>query len=201
MKTVTQNARITKSPFEITNIAYGYLPFLGTRAVQFVNTVGLITLPIIFFLTYAIFSRLTAIASSSNRKSLRTLDVCKSFMPALIPIAIAYNIAHYVILIVISGQLFIPIISDPFGAGWNIFSTSSYEPKFDILNAKFIWFTSVGAIVAGHILALYLSHVIALKRFIQNASVLKSQSPMVILMIFYTISSLWILAQPIVETR
>jgi ferredoxin len=186
---------------EITNIIYGSLPFLGTRTVQFVNTVGLITLPIIFFLTYAIFSRLTAISSSSNKKSFETLDVCKSFIPALIPIAIAYNIAHYVILIVISGQLFIPIISDPFGLGWNIFSTSSYEPKFDILNAKFIWFTSVVAIVAGHILALYVSHTIALKRFGQNASTLRSQSPMVVLMIFYTISSLWILAQPIVETR
>jgi hypothetical protein len=50
------------------------------------------------------------------------------------------------------------------------------------------------------IIAVWLAHVMALRTFKDNRAVLFSQIPMLALMVAYTMLSLWILAQPVVET-
>ena len=44
-----------------------------------------------------------------------------------------------------------------------------------------------------------LAHIIALRRFPDQALAARSQLPMLALMVAYTMMSLWIVAQPIVE--
>ena len=51
----------------------------------------------------------------------------------------------------------------------------------------------------GHVIAVYLAHLRAGQRFKNAAHVLLSQDPMLLLMVVYTMTSLWILAQPITE--
>ena len=68
-----------------------------------------------------------------------------------------------------------------------------------VVDARAVWYASVGAIVAGHILALYVAHVQALRAFPDPQSALRSQWPMLVLMVSYTMLSLWIIAQPIVS--
>ena len=51
----------------------------------------------------------------------------------------------------------------------------------------------------GHIIAVYLAHLVAVRTLRQRAIALRSQYPMLVLMVGYTMLSLWILAQPIVE--
>ena len=51
--------------------------------------------------------------------------------------------------------------------------------------------------VLGHVVAVYLSHLRAGERFKSASRVLLSQYPMLALMVLYTMTSLWILAQPI----
>ncbi len=63
-----------------------------------------------------------------------------------------------------------------------------------------MWITSVIAVVTGHIIAVWLAHVVALRRFGESGAALRSQIPMLFLMVGYTMLSLWILAQPVVET-
>ena len=58
---------------------------------------------------------------------------------------------------------------------------------------------SVAAIVIGHVSAVYLAHVTALREIPERRFALRSQYPMLVLMVAYTMVSLWILAQPIVE--
>jgi hypothetical protein len=41
--------------------------------------------------------------------------------------------------------------------------------------------------------------VIVLRYSVSHARAIKSQIPMLILMVFYTVASLWIIAQPIIE--
>ena len=60
-----------------------------------------------------------------------------------------------------------------------------------MINARFAWITSVMSIVSGHI--------ISLRRTTSNKVAVRSQYPMLALMVFYTVISLWIVAQPIVE--
>ena len=88
-------------------------------------------------------------------------------------------------------------LSDPFSAGWNLFGTRLYMVDISVINARTVWYTSVVAIVVGHIIAVWLAHVMALRTFGDNRAALRSQIPMLLLMVAYTMLSLWILAQPI----
>jgi hypothetical protein len=60
------------------------------------------------------------------------------------------------------------------------------------------WYGAVAIIVLGHVIAVYLAHMAALRLFGSHRGALVSQIPMLLLMVAYTSLSLWILAQPIV---
>lgn len=94
----------------------------------------------------------------------------------------------------------IRLASDPFGVGWNLFGTARYRPDIGLVGARFAWYTAVTAIVLKHILAVYVAHVVALREYATRRAALRSQIPMLVLMVGYTMVSLWIIAQPIVET-
>lgn len=160
------------------------------------DTMGVVLFPLGFFLVYMFFSKLMAISVEGE---VSTLEMARIFGYSLIPIALAYNIAHFITLLLIQGQLIVPLASDPFGSGWNIFGTVDYSINIAIINARILWFLSVGLIVLGHMLAVYLAHLVAIRTFSDRAMILKSQYPMLTLMVVYTLISLWILAQPIVQ--
>ena len=90
--------------------------------------------------------------------------VARLFVLSLVPIAIAYHLAHYLTYLLIQGQLVIRLASDPFGFGWNLLGTARYRPDIGIVGARFAWYTAVVAIVLGHIIAVYVAHAIALGR-------------------------------------
>ena len=160
------------------------------------DTVGLLLFPVAFLLVYLGFSYLM---SRSVGSSVEVGDVARAFIFSLIPIALAYNIAHFLTLLIIQGQLIIPLVSDPFGFEWDLFGTVGYKIDIGVINAKVLWFLSVGVIVLGHIMTVYLGHYISMRLFRNRMMALKSQYPMLILMIIYTVVSLWIIAQPIVN--
>ena len=127
-----------------------------------------------------------------------TLEVASIFVLTLVPIAIAYHLAHYLSYLVITGQYFIARISDPFGYGWNLFGTADYKVEIGLLSAGIAWYLAVTFVVVGHVFAVYLAHVVAHREFGGGRLALTSQIPMVVLMVIYTMVSLWILAQPMV---
>jgi hypothetical protein len=92
------------------------------------------------------------------------------------------------------------LLSDPFGFGWDLFGTARYRINIAVVGARFAWFMAVGSIVLGHIIAVYLAHVIAIRNLKEPKAALRSQYPMLGLMVGYTVVSLWIIAQPIVES-
>ena len=92
----------------------------------------------------------------------------------------------------------IPRLSDPFGYGWNLFGTADYKVEIGLLSARIAWYLAVTFVVLGHVFAVYLAHVVAQRTFGSGRSTLISQIPMVVLMVLYTMVSLWILAQPMV---
>ena len=69
----------------------------------------------------------------------------------------------------------------------------------DVIAPKTLWWSSVIAIIVGHVAAVWIAHVQALRRFGTLRAATLSQAPMILLMIGYTVASLWILAQPITE--
>ncbi|MFQ5914879.1 MAG: hypothetical protein ACE5JS_17060 [Nitrospinota bacterium] len=181
----------------------------GLDLLATIETAALVVFPILFLLVYLIFSRLIAVAAGSKGRlqadAVKTEgpsvgEIARFFVFSLIPIAIAYHLAHYLSFLLIAGQLAIPLASDPFGFGWDLFGTVNYRFRLDIVDARFVWITAVSAIVAGHIVAVIMAHVMALRVFNNNRTALRSQYPMLLLMIAYTVLSLWILAQPVVKS-
>ncbi len=169
---------------------------LGSAGVDIANTLGLIMIPTLFLLVYLGFS--WGIRQMSGVRH-TVPDTARAFVFSLVPIALAYNLAHFISLLAIQGQLIIPLASDPFGFDWDIFGSADYQVNLNAINAKFVWFVSVIAIVLGHIISVYIAHLVSLGRMPDTSSALRSQYPMLVLMVLYTATSLWIIAQPIVQ--
>ena len=168
---------------------------LGPGGVSVVDTLGVVLIPLLFLCIYLLFC-MGIRALSGERASLS--EVARAYVFSLVPIALAYNMAHFLSLLLVQGQLIIPLASDPFGSGADIFGAAGYRIDPTVISAKFAWIVSVGAIVVGHIVSVYIAHTIAIRRAPSHAHALRGQYPMLALMVFYTAVSLWIIAQPIV---
>ena len=127
------------------------------------------------------------------------LDIAKAFIFSMVPIALGYNFAHYTTLLLFEGQGIFRLASDPFGNGENFFGTADFFINRTFFNAKFIWFFSIIVIVMGHVISVYIAHIISLLRYKNRGIGLRSQYPILVLMGLYTAASLWIIAQPIVN--
>ena len=130
---------------------------------------------------------------------MRAMEIAKRFALSLIPIALAYHLAHYFTYLLIQGQNIVPLLSDPVGRGWNLFGTIGYTPDTEIVSAGLVWAIAISSVVIGHIAAVWLAHNEVYKVFNSKKDAWRSQIPMVVLMVAYTMSSLWILAQPVVD--
>ena len=167
------------------------------NGVTIANTLGLVGFPLAFAALYGFFCYL--MYRIVGRRAPLVPVLIGAYVFSLIPIALAYNYAHFLSFLLIQGQLIIPLASDPFGFGWNLFGTADYVINIRITNARFIWIFSVLAIVLGHIFAVYLAHIRAMRLYPSQSLVLRSQFPMLGLMVIYTIVSLWIVSRPITE--
>jgi hypothetical protein len=183
----------------------------GMPPSRLLPTLALVASPLLFLGVYALFAWLMLAAARGQVGPSRAVGrsagsamtpggVARRFVLTLLPIAIAYHVAHYLAFFLLAGQLVIPLASDPFGLGWDLLGTTLYRLDVGIVNARFIWLTAVTAVVIGHVLAVYLAHATALRVFGDGRRAARSQYPMLVLMVGYTMVSLWILAQPVVET-
>jgi hypothetical protein len=180
----------------------GLINLLGnTGARTLIVTAGLIAAPPVFLAVFIAICALTAALSASGHAVRQgVFEVARLYAFTLVPIAIAYHLAHYLSLLMIEGQRLYALVSDPFGVGWNLFGTAGIAPDIAVVDARFVWLFSVVAIVAGHVVAVWLAHITALRVCDNRKKALVSQIPIMALMIGYTMLSLWILAQPIVES-
>lgn len=128
------------------------------------------------------------------RTNLSTKILAQRFIISIIPIGIAYTIAHYFSFLLISGQGIIPLLSDPFGSGANYFGTAGYKINISLLSAQFVWYFQITVVALGHMLGVYVGHLVALRTFKDAQSAIKSQYPMLVLMVGLTSFALWILS-------
>ena len=171
-----------------------WLP-MGTLGFFFVRTLGLVLLTFSFLLVFLAVMRL--VIFFGTRKVDLTATV-SAFALTLVPIALVYNAAHNYSYLVVQSQGLIPLLNDPLGRGWHLWpAVAHYQPSFTLAQVSVVWYAQVVLIVLGHIVAVYLSHLRAGERFRTAQRVLLSQYPMLVLMVTYTMTSLWILAQPI----
>jgi hypothetical protein len=117
-----------------------------------------------------------------------------AFVGSLIPIALAYLVAHYFTLLVDAGQDAIFLASDPFGKGWDLFGTADFRPAENVFAPNTVWYVQVGVLVVGHVLGLVLAHDRAISMFSSAKTAIRTQYAMLALMVLYTCTGLWLLS-------
>ena len=168
-------------------------PILRESSFFVIQNSLLLISPFFFLFLYLLANFVSKVFARVNSP---VLTFSFKFMYSLIPIAFAYNFAHYYTLIITQGAGIINLISDPFGFNWNIFGTADYSTGFTV-DANITWHIQVATILIGHIAGVYLAHSFAVLNFNKKRDIFVSQIPMTILMVFYTVIGLWILSQPI----
>jgi hypothetical protein len=128
---------------------------LGESGSVVVRTNGLAAFWVVFLAAYLAASTVMSVAA--GRRS--PLEMAQSFALTLVPIAIAYHLAHYLAYLLTQGQYIVPLASDPCGYGWNLFGTAGYRVNIAIVGARFAWYAAVTSTVVGHIAAVYLADV------------------------------------------
>ena len=176
------------------------LAWFGSRTL--VESAALLIFPLLFLLGFVLAAFVMKIVARrltgqpNHKRQLDTLRLAREFVPSLIPIAVAYHLAHYLSLLLSAGQLIIPLGSDPLGLGWDLWGSAGYRVDPELLGIRALWYVVVTSVVIGHMLAVYIAHLIALDVFRDKAVAVRCEAPLLILMVGYTMMSLWILAQP-----
>ncbi|MBK0399609.1 hypothetical protein H0I76_10430 [Limibaculum sp. M0105] len=121
---------------------------------------------------------------------------------SLVPIALAYHLAHYLIVLLINGQYVLVALSDPFGTGadWlglgHHFVTTSFLNRIETVSV--IWTAQAAIIVGGHVWAVILADAIATRIWAGGrGTAVLSQVPLAALMVLYTLFGLWLLSTPV----
>ena len=118
-----------------------------------------------------------------------------AFLGSLVPIALAYVVAHYFSFLVRESQYLAIFVSDPLGLGWDLFGTTDVRPRINVLAPQTIWYVQVAALVVGHVAGLVLAHDKAVELFESPRKAAISQYAMLALMVVYTVAGLWLLSR------
>lgn len=152
---------------------------------------------------WLLFGGFAAAVRAAGRLDISWLETITGLMRSLLPISFGYLVAHNLDYLVINGQLLIPLLGNP--VGWEGVSllpppfNDSYEINPNVLPSAVLWYFEVVLIVLVHIAAVFEAHRFLGRtaRTVRDAR--RSEWPWIVAMVGYTMTSLWLLAQPVVQ--
>ena len=165
---------------------------VGTRRgweLTAVNSFGLVWAIAAVTLVFIVATRLATVIADDDCD---TDEQQRRWAPSLIPIALAYSIAHYFSLLVFEGQAFVVHLSDPFGEGWDLFGTAGNLIDFTVVSPNQIAYVQVAAIVIGHVAGVIAAHDRAVEIYPARVAS-RSQYPLLAAMVAYTVGALLLL--------
>ena len=175
------------------------LGFPGFPAGITVATIGLLLMIALAAVLFEAAAR-GAERSGGWARSAGTARTAQLFAHSLIPIAVGYHIAHYFTLFVFQSQDLVRLASDPFGRGSDLFGTAASRIDFTVVSPNVIWTVQLAAIVGAHVIGLVLAHHRALELAPGSRHAVRSQYPMLALMVLLTVSGLWFLSEGMAQT-
>jgi hypothetical protein len=115
------------------------------------------------------------------------------FAHSVVPIVVGYIVAHYLSFFVTVGQQTVVQLSDPMGTGANLLGTGNLQVDYWIVShPTFLAVTKVVAVVTGHLLGVISAHDRAI-RLLPRRHQLTGQVPLLLVMVFYTVTGLYLL--------
>lgn len=180
-----------KAPIEWLQERIGDLGLAATNSVRAGDTVFLLLTLAFVALVYLLGVRgMTRVASAPDFEQLRV-----RFAHSLIPIALAYIVAHYFSLFVFQEQAqFTFLLSDPLGDGSNLFGTANAGIDYTLIGPQLVWYVQVGALVVGHVTGLVLAHDRAVLIWPDYRLAARSQYWMLAVMLCFTCLGLLLLS-------
>jgi hypothetical protein len=160
------------------------------HALEVAFTIGLIGVVLVIGSLY----RLGVLGMRSVGENHEATELGRRFVHSLIPIGLAYVLAHYCSLLLYQGQAIAYLASDPLGHGSNIFGTADKTIDYNIITANGVWYVQVVALVLGHACGLALAHDRALSTYRGARAATRSQYWMLVVMIGFTSLGLWLLS-------
>lgn len=109
------------------------------------------------------------------------------FVPSLLPIAAGYHIAHFLGYFLTLTPALLTVLSQPFSPPSNV-QVLVLPSWFPVLQLLFV--------LLGHLVAVWVAHALAFDLFPGKLKPIRSQYPFIVVMIFYTMTSLWVVTQP-----
>jgi hypothetical protein len=156
---------------------------------------GLIAAPFVYLAVY-----MTAMAAmrvvTGLGITIRALALRFAF--SLVPIALAYMLAHSWTLLLTVLPVIPFLLTDPFGFGWNLLALQRLSAEPEPLDMGLAWHIEVALILLGHIASVYLAHQIAQRTFAARRQVWLSELPLLLLMVGYTFIGLSVLSLPLI---
>lgn len=121
---------------------------------------------------------------------LSRVELARRFAPPLLSIAAGYHLAHYLGYFLRLAPGMVEAFRAPLTATGSVLTLQLPD-----------WFGGVGlaSILLGHLLAIWVAHASAYDRFPSRLQAIRSQYPFIAVMVLYTMTSLWILSQPVIE--
>ena len=115
-------------------------------------------------------------------------EIERWFAPALVPIAAGYHVAHFLGYFLTLSPALAAVAAAPFA------------PPNTVVLVLPDWFGSVklACVLLGHVVAVWVAHSLAFELFPGVLAPIRSQVPSVVVMVFYTMVSLWVITQPYV---
>ena len=173
------------------------LEFPGRSAVIGLGTFGLVAtfavLAIAFCTSIGLGERLAGAAGTM-------LPAAGALVWSIIPISMAYHFSHYLAALVVNGQYALAALSDPLMNGADLFGTAGLHVQAGVLmgaeRAWMLWNMQAAAIIGGHVLAVLVAHTIAFRLHGSTRAAARSQAPLAVLMVAYTVFGLWLLSSP-----
>ena len=120
-------------------------------------------------------------------------ETALAFAPTVVPIAAAYEVAHYY-----------PLVAEQLGVLAALMWSMAVAPAAPVtflgwLSLPTFWGSQVLLIVVGHVVAVVAAHAVAVEHSVSLADARRTHFPLVALMIGYTVLSLWIISRPVVS--
>lgn len=144
---------------------------------------------LVFLGSFAVVGAIADVAGGRMSRGRSLMD----FAPTVLPIAVAYEISHnYPSVARNLGQL-------SFVLGKYVVADPSAVELLFWLSLPVFWGSQVLLVVAGHIVAVVAAHYVTLDRYPARQLATRAHVPLTVLMVGYTVISLWIVSRPVMS--
>jgi hypothetical protein len=176
-------------------IGFNPLEYPGRSALIGESTVGLLAM-------YACLAAGFWLAMTLGRMLAPEVKKFTGLVGSIVPIALAYHLAHYLPDLPIGLMQEAKALSDPFGTGLDLFGTANLQPPASLLMdhhvAELVYRSQTAIIVAGHVIAVAAAHAMAAKQAGSARAAILGLLPLNAAMVVYTMFGLWLLSTPVV---